>query len=239
MMTTGNNKLTRFPFSLVCMALLVAPAAAQTTMQAGGQTYTPQAHTGTQYAAPHNPNGTPGVVQQNLVSQLRNILAMEAQQGRFPNNTPMLQSIQALVSQYSGGNSGVVTTPYAHTGPQFGTGSTTTPYAHTGTQFGTGSPAIQSPLVEVTNKGPGYLQIQKPGLPALVLAPNVSKQVNVNNSVSFIANQQNTEIAIRHVANGLAKFWDADDQKDFFIRPNQTTTYNLGMGVTGYTLKKK
>lgn len=149
---------------------------------------------------------------QQLINQLQGLLNQQSQLGQYPSNNPLLQGIQNLVIQYS----------------QPG-------MPNPGGTFTNQSPL---PVVGITNQGPGNLMINVPNQNPIMLSPNFSTQLIVGNSISFQALNQNTNILVKHLQNGIAKFWDADDQTFTYIRPNQTQSYNLGLSIQGYNLQK-
>jgi hypothetical protein len=45
---------------------------------------------------------------------------------------------------------------------------------------------------------------------------------------------------MKHIRNGVAKFWDQDDKQHMFLRPNSRSVLetNLGLNIQGYRLEK-
>ena len=204
------------------------------------QDTTPQAHTGTVIQQPFHPNpghqpfqGQPAPLahtgtniqnpNQQVIAQLRNILNQQAQfSQQYPSNNALLRGIQNLVNQH--GN------PFA---------SPTPGNPPTGSVPPVGSvPPSQGTVVMITNSGPGNLQVMRQNQNSFTLPPGNSQQMTVNSTIQFKATQNNTHIAIQHLQGGLAKFWDADDDKFTRIRPNQTQNYELGINKLGYQLMK-
>ncbi len=96
----------------------------------------------------------------------------------------------------------------------------------------------RDPLVGVTNLGPGLLKI---GTSNNFLRPGFSTRVTVTSgTVPLTALNNQANIEIRHVGNGAAKFWDADDMKFTFLRPSDISPakVNLGASKNGYRLEK-
>jgi|GEM_PF-4543431 len=98
------------------------------------------------------------------------------------------------------------------------------------------------PVVELTNMGPGIVEIQKPDGTTITLFPRFRVDLNVDpGETGLVAVNDFANIEFRHLANGACRFWDGDDRR--FTTLDAPTTARrpvkiiLGRGLNHYYLE--
>lgn len=102
---------------------------------------------------------------------------------------------------------------------------------------------VAAPKVDLTNMGPGIVQITKPNGQVINLYPRYVITLDAETSrTNLEAIRDFANIKLRHVANGPCRFWDGDDRLHTNLSssggPGRDYSFVLGRGLRHYHLEK-